>query len=184
MRLKYLTLCVLGFSLSACSQHVIKTNSATANLEQKAINSINAMYEYPSYDYRGKFNVHVDLDQNKSVGKDDKAVLDANVKQKVDQYLREQKVNLNTAQKQALYETLAQQPKQFGGSKADKFTRVMANVLNDMQFEYDGSVHYRQKMGSFNLTARYEKPTLLVQAKVPMVLDLNDYKFYLCTRQK
>ena len=110
MRLKYLTLCVLGFSLSACSQHVIKTNSATANLEQKAINSINAMYEYPSYDYRGKFNVHVDLDQNKSVGKDDKAVLDANVKQKVDQYLREQKVNLNTAQKQALYETLAQQP--------------------------------------------------------------------------
>ena len=179
MRLKYLTLCVLGFSLSACSQHVIKTNSATANLEQKAINSINAMYEYPSYDYRGKFNVHVDLDQNKSVGKDDKAVLDANVKQKVDQYLREQKVNLNTAQKQALYETLAQQPKQFGGSKADKFTRVMANVLNDMQFEYDGSVHYRQKMGSFNLTARYEKPTLLVQAKVPMVLDLNDYKFYI-----
>ncbi|ENV07344.1 hypothetical protein F967_00140 [Acinetobacter sp. CIP 102637] len=124
MRLKYLTLCILGFSLSACSQHVIKTNSATANLEQKAINSINAMYEYPSYDYRGKFNVHVDLDQNKTVGKDDKAVLDANVKQKVDQYLREQKVNLNTAQKQALYETLAQQPKQFGGSKADKFTRV------------------------------------------------------------
>ena len=124
MRLKYLTLCVLGFSLSACSQHVIKTNSATANLEQKAVNSINAMYEYPSYDYRGKFNVHVDLDQNKSVGKDDKAVLDANVKQKVDQYLRDQKVNLNTAQKQALYEALAQQPKQFGGSKADKFTRV------------------------------------------------------------
>lgn len=55
----------------------------------------------------------------------------------------------------------------------------MANILNDMQFEYDGSVHYRQKMGSFNLTARYEKPTLLVQAKVPMVLDLNNYKFYI-----
>ena len=67
MRLKYLTLCILGFSLSACSQHVIKTNSATANLEQKAINSINAMYEYPSYDYRGKFNVHVDLDQKKNL---------------------------------------------------------------------------------------------------------------------
>lgn len=82
------------------------------------------MYEYPSYDYRGKFNVYVDLDQNKSVSKDDKAVLDANVKQKVDQYLHNQKVNLNTAQKQALYETLAQQPNQFGGSKADKFTRV------------------------------------------------------------
>ncbi len=33
-------------------------------------------------------------------------------------------------------------------------------------------------MGSLNLTARYEKPTLLVQAKLPMVLDLKDYKFY------
>jgi hypothetical protein len=66
-----------------------------------------------------------------------------------------------------------------GGSKADKFAQIMTNILNDMQFEYDGSVHYRQKMGSFNLTARYEKPTLLVQAKVPMVLDLNNYKFYI-----
>lgn len=35
-----------------------------------------------------------------------------------------------------------------------------------------------KKMGSLNLTARYEKPTLLVQAKLPMVLDLKDYKFY------
>lgn len=34
-------------------------------------------------------------------------------------------------------------------------------------------------MGSFNLTARYEKPTLLVQAKLPMVLDLENYKFYI-----
>jgi hypothetical protein len=33
-------------------------------------------------------------------------------------------------------------------------------------------------MGSFNLTAKYEKPTLLVQAKLPMVLDLENYKFY------
>jgi hypothetical protein len=43
---------LLGLSLSACSQHVIKT-TGSQNLEQKAINSLNAMYEYPSYDYRG-----------------------------------------------------------------------------------------------------------------------------------
>ena len=179
MHLKYLTLCLLGLSLSACSQHVIKTNSGSQNLEQKAINSLNAMYEYPSYDYRGKFKVHVDLDQNKSNTSSEKATLDAALKQKVNQYLQEQKVNLNSKQKQALYNALAQQPKSSGGSKADKFAQIMANILNDMQFEYDGSVHYRQKMGSFNLTARYEKPTLLVQAKVPMVLDLNNYKFYI-----
>ncbi|QNH51550.1 hypothetical protein HWI77_01745 [Acinetobacter venetianus] len=178
MRLKYLTLCLLGLSLSACSQHVIKTNSSSVNLEQKAINSINAMYEYPSYDYRGKFNIHVNLDLNNTNSKDGKVQLDAALKQKVDQYLRDQKVNLNAKQKQALYVALAQQPKTYS-TKAEKFTSAMTNILNDMQFEYDGSVHYRQKMGSFNLTARYEKPTLLVQAKVPMVLDLKDYKFYI-----
>lgn len=179
MRLKYLTLCLFGLSISGCSQHVIKTNSSSSSLEQKAINSINAMYEYPSYDYRGKFNIHVDLDQHKVEADQQKDVLDAALKQKVDQYLREQKVNLDAKQEQALYKALAEQPKGLGNSKFDKFARVMANILNDMQFEYDGSVHYRQKMGSFNLTARYEKPTLLVQAKVPMVLDLNNYKFYI-----
>ena len=179
MRLKYLTLCVLGLSLSACSQHVIKTNVGSASLEQKAINSLNAMYEYPSYDYKGKFNVHVDLDQNKKTATAEKKTLDSKLKQKVEQYLREQKVSLNAKQKQALYAALAQESKAEGKSKADQFANIMTNVLNDMQFEYDGSVHYRQKMGSFNLTARYEKPTLLVQAKVPMVLDLNDYKFYI-----
>ena len=179
MRLKYLTLCVLGLSLSACSQHVIKTNVGSASLEQKAINSLNAMYEYPSYDYKGKFNVHVDLDQNKKTATAEKKTLDSKLKQKVEQYLREQKVSLNAKQKQALYATLTQTPTVAGKSKADQFANIMTNVLNDMQFEYDGSVHYRQKMGSFNLTARYEKPTLLVQAKVPMVLDLNDYKFYI-----
>ena len=91
MRLKYLTLCVLGLSLSACSQHVIKTNVGSASLEQKAINSLNAMYEYPSYDYKGKFNVHVDLAQNKTPNPTDKPALDAALKQKVEQYWREQK---------------------------------------------------------------------------------------------
>lgn len=179
MRLKYLTLCLMGLSLSACSQHVIKTNPATVNLEQKAVNSLNAIYEYPSYDYRGKFNIHVDQEPSKNTAKAEPASLEPALKQKVDQYLREQKVNLNNKQKQALYTALAQEQKSAGRSKADKFTQVMTNILNEMQFEYEGSVHYRQKMGSLNLTARYEKPTLLVQAKVPMVLDLNHYKFYI-----
>lgn len=177
MRLKYLTLCLLGLSLSACSQHVIKTNTGTAGLEQKAINSINAMYEYPSYDYRGKINVHIELDQNKAATRL-QAPLDAALKQKVEQYLQDQKVNLNSKQKQALYDALAQDKSSYSQTKVDKVIQSMAMILNDMQFEYDGSVHYRQKMGSFNLTARYEKPTLLVQAKMPMVLDLNDHKFY------
>ena len=39
-------------------------------------------------------------------------------------------------------------------------------------------MHYRQKIAALNMAARYEKPTLLVQMKVPMVVDFNEYKFY------
>lgn len=179
MRLKYLTLCLMGLSLGACSQHVIKTNPVSTSLEQKAVNSLNAMYEYPSYDYRGKFKVHIDQNTAKNETTSQPVELDAALKHKVDQYLSDQKVTLSRPQKQALYTALAQEQKTHARSSTDKFMQVMGNILNDMQFEYDGSVHYRQKMGSFNLTARYEKPTLLVQAKVPMVLDLNHYKFYI-----
>ncbi|RKL58297.1 hypothetical protein CKN55_04050 [Acinetobacter baumannii] len=110
------------------------------------------------------------------------AKLDAELQKKVDQYLREQKVALSKAQKQTLYAAIANEQGDLGltsSARSEKINTVLFNLLNDLQFSYDGSIHYRQKMGSFNLTARYEKPTLLVQAKLPMVLDLENYKFYI-----
>ncbi|HFF5313511.1 TPA: hypothetical protein ACGDO4_003475, partial [Acinetobacter baumannii] len=156
---------------------------ASASLEQKAIQSVNAMYEYPSYDYRGNFKITVDPSQIKqNVKAENTAKLDAELQKKVDQYLREQKVALSKAQKQTLYTAIANEQGDLGltsSARSEKINTVLFNLLNDLQFSYDGSIHYRQKMGSFNLTARYEKPTLLVQAKLPMVLDLENYKFYI-----
>ncbi|EPQ2647160.1 hypothetical protein OKB39_001484, partial [Acinetobacter baumannii] len=149
----------------------------------KAIQSVNAMYEYPSYDYRGNFKITVDPSQIKqNVKAENTAKLDAELQKKVDQYLREQKVALSKAQKQTLYTAIANEQGDLGltsSARSEKINTVLFNLLNDLQFSYDGSIHYRQKMGSFNLTARYEKPTLLVQAKLPMVLDLENYKFYI-----
>lgn len=151
--------------------------------QQKAIQSVNAMYEYPSYDYRGNFKITVDPSQIKqNVKAENTAKLDAELQKKVDQYLREQKVALSKAQKQTLYTAIANEQGDLGltsSARSEKINTVLFNLLNDLQFSYDGSIHYRQKMGSFNLTARYEKPTLLVQAKLPMVLDLENYKFYI-----
>lgn len=182
MHLKYLSLCLFSLGLTACAQHSLRPSVASANLDQKVIQGMNAMYEYPSYDYRGHFKVNVDSNQPKKISTVEKsAQLDAEVQKKVDQYLREQKINLNKKQKQALYAAIANEQSVSGvsgESRSEKVNAVLINLLNDLQFSYDGSVHYRQKMGSFNLTARYEKPTLLVQAKLPMVLDLKDYKFY------
>ncbi|OLV73959.1 hypothetical protein A7A49_12730 [Acinetobacter baumannii] len=141
------------------------------------------MYEYPSYDYRGNFKITVDPSQIKqNVKAENTAKLDAELQKKVDQYLREQKVALSKAQKQTLYTAIANEQGDLGltsSARSEKINTVLFNLLNDLQFSYDGSIHYRQKMGSFNLTARYEKPTLLVQAKLPMVLDLENYKFYI-----
>lgn len=182
MHLKYLSLCLFSLGLTACAQHNLRPSVASTQLDQKVIQGMNAMYEYPSYDYRGHFKVSVDSNQSKKINNEEKIVqLDAVVQKKVDQYLREQKINLNKKQKQALYAAIANEQADLGvssESRSEKINTVLINLLNDLQFSYDGSVHYRQKMGSLNLTARYEKPTLLVQAKLPMVLDLKDYKFY------
>lgn len=182
MHLKYLSLCLFSLGLTACAQHNLRPSVASTQLDQKVIQGMNAIYEYPSYDYRGHFKVSVDPNQSKKINNVEKTVqLDAAVQKKVDQYLREQKINLNKKQKQALYAAIANEQADSGisgESRSEKINTVLINLLNDLQFSYDGSVHYRQKMGSLNLTARYEKPTLLVQAKLPMVLDLKDYKFY------
>ncbi|MGL3036754.1 hypothetical protein [Acinetobacter baumannii] len=183
MHLKYLSLCLFSLGLTACAQHGVRPQVASASLEQKAIQSVNAMYEYPSYDYRGNFKITVDPSQIKqNVKAQNTAKLDAELQKKVDQYLREQKVALSKAQKQTLYAAIANEQGDFGltsSARSEKINTVLFNLLNDLQFSYDGSIHYRQKMGSFNLTARYEKATLLVQAKLPMVLDLENYKFYI-----
>nr|EIJ6643753.1 hypothetical protein [Acinetobacter baumannii] len=175
--------CLFSLGLTACAQHGVRPQVASASLEQKAIQSVNAMYEYPSYDYRGNFKITVDPSQIKqNVKAENTAKLDAELQKKVDQYLREQKVALSKAQKQTLYTAIANEQGDLGltsSARSEKINTVLFNLLNDLQFSYDGSIHYRQKMGSFNLTARYEKPTLLVQAKLPMVLDLENYKFYI-----
>ncbi|MDE4041191.1 hypothetical protein [Acinetobacter pittii] len=183
MHLKYLSLCLFSLGLTACTQHNVRPQVASASLEQKAIQSVNAMYEYPSYDYRGNFKITVDPSQLKqNVKAENTSKLDAELQKKVDQYLREQKVALSRAQKQTLYAAIANEQGDLGltsSGRSEKINAVLFNLLNDLQFSYDGSIHYRQKMGSFNLTAKYEKPTLLVQAKLPMVLDLENYKFYI-----
>ncbi|MBJ9986255.1 hypothetical protein IAE19_12510 [Acinetobacter sp. S40] len=181
VRLKYLTYCLLGLSVSGCTQHVIKTNSATQDSSNRVISGLNALYETPSYDYHGQFKVAIQPDEStKDKSLDQK--LDAQVQQKVERSLSEQGIRLSQKEKQQLYRAIAQQTDHVNDDerlgRVEKMMDMGINILNDVQFSYDGSVHYRERMGSLNLTARYEKPTLLVQAKLPMIVDFKDYKFY------
>lgn len=192
MRLKYLSCCLFSLSIVGCSQHVIKSNSNTSNstntsLEQQAVTGVNAMYEYPSYDYRGNMGFQFDTSKGKVANtqttSNSTQNLDPAIQKQLDQYLKQQKLSLSKQEKQALYEAILaeQSPYSYGQSSDSSSARVAAglmNFMNDLKISYDGSVHYRDKMASLNLVAKYQKPTLLVEAKLPMVVDFQNYKFY------
>ncbi|QDK96541.1 hypothetical protein FM020_00875 [Acinetobacter tandoii] len=192
MRLKYLSCCLLSLSMIGCSQHVIKSNpnasSEQLTLEQQVVKGVNAMYEYPSYDYRGSMGFQFDTSTGKVSGAKATAnaaqALDPAIQKQLDQYLKQQHLSLSKQEKQALYAAMLEQQNpyaRYGKGSDSSAARVAAgitNFMNDLQINYDGSVHYRDKLASLNLVAKYQKPTLLVEAKVPMVMDFQNYKFY------
>ena len=186
MRLKKLSLCLFALSLTACSSHVIKSNNATSNsLDQRASNGINAMFDYPSYDYNGTFKFALDENPSKKTStsiatQENKKSADPELEKQVQAVLKAQRIHLTTAQLQQLYQAIAAEDLKGldSSSRSSKVESFLMNFLSELQFSYDGSIHYKQKLASMNLTARYERPTLLVQAKVPMIVDFDHYKFY------
>ena len=181
----------MALSLSACSQHVIKSNANTGqSLEQKAVTGLNAMFETSGYDYQGKLKFQANSASNttktsKLTQPEVAPPLDPILQRQIEQYLKVQKIRLGHQEKQHLYTALAKEQLPYADRSAakegygSKFDQFALNLLSNIQFSYNGSVHYRQKLASLNLEAKYEKPTLLVHAKVPMVVDFNEYKFYI-----
>ena len=181
MRLKQLTLCLLGLSLSACSSHMLKSNAANSNLDasQRAIQGFNAIYEYPSFDYRGQVKVQMDQKNKKTqLASAQKKALDPVLENKLDQYLKQQNIQLTAQQKKDLYQSIVKNDTSGLGDYLTKGAEVVQNILNDVQISYDGTVNYRQKMASFNLETKYKKPNLSVEMRIPTILDLNEYRFY------
>lgn len=189
MRLKHLTLCLLGLSLSACTQHVIKSTPASSEpLGVSAANGLNALLETSSYDMAGQFSVHASLDKKNEAGSSVKkqaaTSLTADQKKQIDQALKTSKVQLSQKEKNQLYDAVAMERDPYGYFLGDRDSTSSSAgnsifaVLNDMQFSYDGSVHYRQKLAALNFNLKYLKPTLQVQAQLPLIIDFNDLKLY------
>ena len=138
VRLKYLTYCVLGLSLSGCTQHVIKTNAVTQNNRERIISGLNAIYETPSYDYSGQFKVNIQPKSQNNTVKNaaSEQKLDQKLQQKLDRSLLEQGVRLSAQQKQQLYGAIAQQSLRANNQGAlgslDKMMDIGINILNDV----------------------------------------------------
>ena len=116
MRLKYITLCLLGLSISGCTQHVIKSNaSSDQQLGQQATQGLNAMFENASYDFKGQFSIQSDFNFNeskpnsKSNTQSNGTNLDPELKKQLDQLLKNQKISFTAKEKQALYYALARE---------------------------------------------------------------------------
>lgn len=182
MKLKYLSLCVLGLSFSGCSSHVIKSNSLTQNqsASERAIQAMNAIYAYPDFDYRGEVKLKLAQNDAQTLKESKKTAkkLDPDLQQKLDQYLKQQNIKLSHAQKQALFQSMSVKKIDKVSDIVGKGAGFIENILNDSQFSYDGTVNYRQKIATFNLDTKYQKPNLLVQVRIPSVIDFKDSKFY------
>lgn len=194
MRLKYITLCLLGLSISGCAQHVIKTNQSDQTLAQQASHGLNAMFENASYDMKGQFSIQTDIQFESEQAEtkpqalaEKKSELDPQLKKQLDQLIKTQNIPFSQKEKKQLYQALANQPtppserydkEGESSSPQSNITQSLVNVLNDLQFSYSGSVHFRQKLAALTLQLSYQKPTLQVNAQLPMVVDFNEHKFY------
>ena len=194
MRLKYITLCLLGLSISGCTQHVIKTNQSGQTLAQQASHGLNAMFENASYDMKGQFSIQTDIQFESEQAEtkpqalaEKKSELDPQLKKQLDQLIKTQNIPFSQKEKKQLYQALANESASASerydeegesSSPQANITQSLVNILNDLQFSYSGSVHFRQKLAALTLQLSYQKPTLQVNAQLPMVVDFNEHKFY------
>lgn len=174
LKLSYLSCCLFSLSLAGCAQHTLNTtaNGTTTHIDQRAIQALNGLYETTSYDFQGQLSVQT---KATNVTKKPAMQLDRTTQKKVEALLTPY-WGFSTVDKKHLYRALAQS--ETDQDQVSESTRYLLSVLNDVQFSYTGSVDYRQKRFALDLNIKYEKPTLLVNAKVPMVVDFKQYKFY------
>ncbi|TCM70883.1 hypothetical protein EC844_101157 [Acinetobacter calcoaceticus] len=179
MRLKHLTLCLLGLSLSACSTYSVKNQTQpNASLEQKAASGLNAMFSYPSYDFNGRFQLAIDAEpraKQAAVA----AKLDPLIEKRVEDYLKTQKIQLGKQQKQDLYHAIAKENAPGSSIDLSQFNQMVTSMLEGTEFSYNGSVHYRQKMASLNFNYKYQAPNMKTEATIPMMVDFNQHRFYI-----
>lgn len=182
MKLKYLSLCLLGLTLGGCSSHVIKSNSIQSHSTtmQRVVDGVNAIYEYPEFDYRGDVTMQLAVDSSALNRQNSQKIitLDQVLQKKIDQYLAQQNIKLNSAQKKEVLKSIQQYQTEASSASSLDSLKSVENFFHHLKFNYDGTVNYRQQIATFNVDAQYKKDNLSVQARIPSVIDFKNLKFY------
>lgn len=182
MHFKKISICLMALGLTACSTHRLQTQANTVlALEQKAIQASNAMYNTSSFDFKG--SAWVNLSTNPKVHavpqQNTPTKLDRTLERQLDLVFQAQNLKLTAAQKQALYKAIALEHASINSAEDTFQQQMVSNFLSNMQIDFDGSVHYKDKQAAFNMTAQYQQENLLIQARLPMVIDLKNHKLYM-----
>ena len=137
MRLKLLTLSLLGLSISACS--TISTQNQGATLESKAVNGLNAVYEYPSYDFNGQFKFSSDYNKSsqKTVAAEkSKQTLEPALQNQVNAFLRAQNIPLTEQQKKQLFNAMLQESANYRSVVDTVVLGLVMNLLSDFKLKF------------------------------------------------
>lgn len=177
MRLKYLSLCICSFILTACANVAIQPQSRTApSLDTKATQALNSIYQQPNFNISGYINSNLDI---KSTAPTTTATQDISAQKAViEQYLRLHQLKLTEEEKKALFEQLSYTSAPTN-KEIDYALSYFSRFANNAEITYHGGVDYRKKLFQLEFLTKYEGTNALVQARYPLVLDFNQSRIYL-----
>ncbi|MEB3754339.1 hypothetical protein [Acinetobacter sp. MD2(2019)] len=175
MKPRYLVYCLCALSISGCSQHFLQPVEK-ASLEQRSAQAMQSIYNTSGFDYQGQMRFEMP-EQTKAKIKQ-QLVLDDKLGLDFKNYMRLQGIATESEQFKSLEQSLQKERALLGLDKSDSRVQIVDRLLQDLTFSYDGGVDYRAKLLALNLSARYDTKGLLIQAKYPMILDLQNTKFY------
>lgn len=177
MRLKYLSLCICSFILTACANVAIQPQSRTApSLDTKATQALNSIYQQPNFNISGYINSNLDI---KSTAPTNAVTQDISAQKAViEQYLRLHQLKLTEEEKKALLEPLSS-TSALTNTEIDYVLSYFSRFANNAEISYHGGVDYRKKLFQLEFLTKYEGTNALVQARYPLVLDFNQSRIYL-----
>lgn len=175
MKLKTLTIALLGLNFVACAHQPIGKN---VQLSQKVYQGYEHLVSDESYAYNGKMSFYLDgietSPQNKS-----------QPQQPTPEQETRQKVLLESLQKPEKITTQQQQWMKEGldhvsvtAPKSEKMAQTFQTFFNRFYYSYDGVMDLKRGQMSFNPKMGYESRNAQAWMSFPMALDLKNNNIY------
>lgn len=188
MRLKHLTLCMCAVALSACSSVAVQQSATSTTVTQqndtaqRATNALNSVYQQPSFNFTGRLDSDIDI-QNKYTQQETKpATVQPQHKVLIENYLRLNSLQLSEQEKQQLFTlTLPSHDSRVAYNRyyEEFVTYIIAHLPKYSELGYQGGIDYRKKLFNLELSTQYHTANTFVHRRYPVLVDFNQSRIYL-----